>query len=407
MSGMQHLSSTTPGCAPSPERDARYQRCPNCNRPNDVSTCAEGQKITCRECGVRFSVDSATAARTPTPPPDLLRSPHTAKLPAFRISGYRIKGVIGQGGMGVIYLAEQESLSRDVAIKVLAEKWAGQEVILQRFHREAAALANLRHPNIITIIDKGESMGQPWFVMEYIKGKSLRDLIDRGPLNLTDWESIIIQICRSLEHAHAHAVVHRDIKPENILIDHMGNVKLADFGLAALVDPQRATDNMTRSQVAMGTFNYMAPEQRRNAKTVDRRADVYSLGVVMYEMLTGFLPEREYRPPSTVNPQVPPAIDDVIARCLATDPDGRFETAQKLKEAVRAACSRLKISGVPRSNPEAPGTPPAEARPEIRRRLNGRRSRPIMAERRVQAAVLATAVLMTFSTIVLLLVRAV
>ncbi len=314
------------------------QKCPNCTRLNDVSVFVSGQRVACHFCGFRFTVQRSGSEADNAPAPEPL-SPEDAEIlrQAPRINGFDIYKVIGQGGMGVIYLARQRSLERDVAIKVLSEKWRNQDVILRRFHREAAALANLSHPNIITIIDKGDVDGQPYFAMEFIKGVSLRTVIERGPLAGKDFISYMMQICRGLSHAHRANVVHRDLKPENILIDGYGNVKLADFGLAALVDPELGSDNMTKSRVAMGTFNYMAPEQRQNAKTVDARADIYSLGVVMYEMLTKQLPVGAYRPPSEMHSTADDRFDHIVTRCLAANPELRYATVDEVMAALQEA----------------------------------------------------------------------
>jgi serine/threonine protein kinase len=323
-----------------PRKDptVNVQKCPNCARLNDVSVFVNGQRVACHFCGIRFTVqrNANPEANLPFAEPVSAEEADILKL-APKVPQYDIYRVIGQGGMGVIYLARQRSLERDVALKVLSEKWKDQEIILRRFHREAAALANLSHPNIITIIDKGEVDGQPYFVMEYIRGHSLRTVIDRGPVNSKAFVGYVSQICRGLSHAHKANVVHRDLKPENILIDNNQNVKIADFGLAALMDPEMVSDNMTKSRVAMGTFNYMAPEQRQNAKTVDKRADIYSLGVIMYELLTKSLPVGAYRPPSEVHPAADARFDAIVTKCLAASVDNRYDTVDEVKNAIREA----------------------------------------------------------------------
>ncbi|GAB4291116.1 MAG: hypothetical protein Kow0090_04480 [Myxococcota bacterium] len=312
-----------------------YQKCPNCGRLNDVSIFVSGQKVSCHFCGIRFEVHRTDPGVKLESPPPLTKQEMELLKKAPKIHGYEIYSVIGYGGMGVIYLARQSSLQRDVAIKVLSEKWVGQEVILRRFHREAAALASLSHPNIITIIDKGEIEGQPYFVMEYIKGRSLRNVINRAPVKTDAFVGYIVQVCRGLSHAHERKFVHRDLKPENLLIDSNNNIKIADFGLAALIDPDLSSDHMTKSRVAMGTISYMAPEQRKDAKSVDFLADIYSLGVVMYEMMTRTLPMGAVRPPSQVHPEADPRFDELIIKCLDPDPKARPESAEKVKDTVR------------------------------------------------------------------------
>jgi len=334
-----------------------YQKCPNCGRLNDVGIFISGQKVSCHFCGIRFEVHRSDPGVKLEQPPPLSKHEMELLKKAPKLVGYDIYSVIGYGGMGVIYLARQSSLQRDVAIKTLSEKWVGQEVILRRFHREAAALASLSHPNIITIIDKGEVEGQPFFVMEYIKGKSLRNIISRAPVKPETFVGDIVQICRSLSHAHEHCFVHRDLKPENLLIDVNNNIKIADFGLAALIDPDVSSDHMTKSRVAMGTISYMAPEQRKDAKNVNHLADIYSLGCIMYEMMTRTLPMGAIRPPSQVHPDADPRFDELILQCLDPDPKARPESAEKVKETAREALAGDNMSKRPQTGQMAQISP--------------------------------------------------
>ncbi|OVE78987.1 hypothetical protein BVY01_03900, partial [bacterium I07] len=201
------------------------------------------------------------------------------------ISHYNILTKLGEGGMGVVYLAEDTKLDRKVALKFLPSQMTKDKNAVERFKREARAAAALNHPNIVTIHEIGEHEGQTFIAMEHVDGHSFREEIEKGPLGVEKVVNIVKQICEGLDKAHKADIVHRDIKPENILIDHDGRVRILDFGLARM----KGVSKLTKESSTLGTVKYMSPEQLRGEE-VDHRTDIWSLGVVMYEMLTGDVP---------------------------------------------------------------------------------------------------------------------
>ncbi len=241
---------------------------------------------------------------------------------------YRLSEVIGQGGMGTVYKGVHLHLNRDVAIKVLPRHLAKDPEFLNRFKREARALARLKHPHIVPVHDMGVQDGSFYFIMEFIDGANLRQLMETGGLTPEKALSIIPSLCDALEYAHAEGVIHRDIKPENILIDREGRVRIADFGLARVLHGESDTSHHTRTNMLMGTFNYMAPEQKQSS-AVDHRADIYALGVVVFEMLTGELPEGRFDPPSK-KVELDVRIDDVVLRALQNKPESRYQRASQM-----------------------------------------------------------------------------
>lgn len=260
-------------------------------------------------------------------------SPPTPEELGKLFPNLEIQALIGSGGMGAVYKARQPELDRLVAVKILPQVTENSEAYEQRFIREARALAKLNHPNIVTVFDFGKSQGLYYFVMEFVDGVTLRDVITGGQLTAKDALAIVSQLCDSLQFAHEEGVVHRDIKPENILLDPRGRVKVADFGLAKLTGSDATSDNLTGTHQVMGTMRYMAPEQLSAAKTVDHRADIYSLGVVFYELLTGELPLGWFAPPSK-KVAVDVRLDQVVLRTLESEPSRRYQQASELKSAV-------------------------------------------------------------------------
>lgn len=261
--------------------------------------------------------------------------------------GYRVEGVIGRGGMGVVYKAAQLSLGRPVAIKVLPAEFAERPQFLERFHREVDVLSKLSHPNIVTVMERGEVDGRPYLVMEYIDGTSLRELIAKGPLPRHEALSIVRTVLGALEHAHGRGIVHRDIKPENVLIAPGGIVKVADFGLSRLLGPADRT-RLTHTHLMLGTFEYMSPEQREKAKEADERSDLYAAGVVLYEMLAGELPIGAFDKLSVKRPgDCDSRLDAIIERSLNKEPGKRYQRASEMGDA---------LSGVltPAPSPSAP-----------------------------------------------------
>ena len=253
---------------------------------------------------------------------------------------YQILRKLGAGGMANVYLAEDQELGRRVAIKILNDRHANDEQFVERFRREAKNAAALSHPNIVSIYDRGEAEGTYYIAMEYLDGRSLKELIlSRGDAPIAVVVEYARQILSALRFAHRHGIVHRDIKPHNVLVDGEGRVKVTDFGIA-----RAGTSQMTEAGSIVGTAQYLSPEQARGAD-VDQRSDLYSLGVLMYEMLTGEVPfsgdtpveiamkhlSQTPVPPSVKRHDVPRELDMVVMRTLAKDPDDRYQSADDME----------------------------------------------------------------------------
>jgi predicted Ser/Thr protein kinase len=260
------------------------------------------------------------------------RAPTPAELQPL-LPQLEILELLGQGGMGAVYKARQLSLDRLVAVKVLPAVVGADPAFAERFQREARALGRLNHPHIVAIYDFGQASGLYYFLMEYVDGVNLRQAMRAGELRPEQALRIVPQVCEALQYAHDEGVVHRDIKPENILLDKRGRVKMADFGLAKLLGIGPGELTLTGTRQAMGTLHYMAPEQVEGARSVDHRADIYSLGVTFYEMLTGELPLGRFPLPST-KAAVDIRLDDVVLRTLEKDPDRRYQHASDVKTEV-------------------------------------------------------------------------
>jgi tRNA A-37 threonylcarbamoyl transferase component Bud32 len=243
--------------------------------------------------------------------------------------------LLGQGGMGAVYKARQRKLDRLVAIKILPSEWGCDPAFAERFAREARAMARLNHPHVVAVHDFGDASGHYFLIMEYVDGANLRQILATGRLQPAQALPLVAQICDALQYAHEQEIVHRDIKPENILIDKRGRLKIADFGLAKLLRRSRNEFTLTGSRQVMGTLDYMAPEQRTTPQAVDHRADIYSLGVVFYEMLTGELPLGRFAPPSEKAP-VDGRLDEVVFRALEREPDRRYQRISAVKADVES-----------------------------------------------------------------------
>jgi serine/threonine protein kinase len=256
--------------------------------------------------------------------------PAPAEL-AARIPNLEVLELLGHGGMGVVYKGRQPLLDRLVAIKVLRPDLQADDGFQERFLREARTLALLRHPYIVTVYDVGKSDQLNYLVMEFVSGVSLRQMLADRSIAERDALEFVPQMAEALQHAHEAGVVHRDVKPENVLIDARGRVRLVDFGLATLFGPQapRTPDD---DRVA-GTLGYMAPEQFTMPEAVDHRADIYSTGVVFYEMLAGQLPRVDRLPPSRIaasNPQ----LDPIVLRAIERERERRYQEARLLQAEV-------------------------------------------------------------------------
>ncbi len=271
---------------------------------------------------------------------------------------------LGRGGMGVVYKARQPKLNRLVALKILAPEKGDDPKFAERFQREAQALARLNHPNIVTVHDFGEADGLYYLLMEYVDGVTLRQLLQTRKIAPEEALSIVPKICEALQFAHELGVVHRDIKPENVLLDKQGRVKIADFGIAKLVGADGPRPSLTEEQSVIGTPHYMAPEQVEKPQLVDHRADIYSLGVVFYEMLTGELPLGKFQPPSK-KVQVDVRLDEVVLHALEKEPELRYQTAAQFKTGVETISS----SSSPGRGTAASPARPARARGRLRAAL--------------------------------------
>ncbi len=295
----------------------------------DVELPAHGDKIRCPSCGALFRVPSLE---------DGEELPHPDTFP-----GYKIRAIVGHGGMGTVYRAIQLSMDREVAIKVLLRKYSTVPRFVARFDREAAALAALSHPSIVAVIDRGLIDGMYYLVMEYVCGRTLRYYIKNELLSVERSVAVAIQVCQALEAAHAEGIVHRDIKPGNILVQDDGSVKVADFGIVHMIERQDHTEQERRSR--LGTAKYMAPEQRGTGEVIDPRADVYALGVTLHEMLTGTLPTAQ--PPSALNKLVPPALDSIVEQALEEDRDQRFQSATEMRDTLVVLLDSMRLDQTP------------------------------------------------------------
>jgi serine/threonine protein kinase len=235
--------------------------------------------------------------------------------------------------MGAVYKARQTALDRLVALKILPPGAAGDAGFAERFNREARALGRLNHPHIVAVHDFGQVGGQPYLVMEFVDGPNLRQVEQAGRLTAAQALEIVPQICEALQFAHNEGVVHRDIKPENILLDKKGRVKITDFGIAKIVGAPSGQGSLTGAKDVLGTPHYMAPEQVEHPQAVDHRADIYSLGVVFYELLTGELPLGKFQPPSK-KVQVDVRLDEVVLHTLEKEPERRYQHVSEVKTDV-------------------------------------------------------------------------
>ena len=272
------------------------------------------------------------------------------------ISHYQIESLLGRGGMGEVYLARDTNLGRPVAVKLLPASFVSEPNRLRRFHQEARLASSLNHPNIVTIYEFGEADGLRFLVTEYIAGHNLRELLRESPLNLLHAIDIAAQTANALAAAHEAGIVHRDIKPENLMLRNDGYVKVLDFGLAKVADEKQRQEMLpsrlqvtTRPGMVMGTVSYMSPEQARGQQ-VDARTDIFSLGVVLYELVTGQPPFKGETPSHTIVaiiendpppladfvPQAPAQLQAIINRALAKKPADRYATSRAMLDDLRA-----------------------------------------------------------------------
>ena len=331
-------------------------KCPQCGTPLPENAPAG----LCPNCLMALNLktetaftDDTPAAQPPLPPEQI--APHFPQL--------EILECLGRGGMGVVYKARQKTLNRLVALKLLAPERVRDAKFAERFTREAQALAALNHPNIVTIYDFGQAGGFYFLLMEFVDGVNLRQLLRTRKIAPEEALAIVPPLCDALQFAHDRGIIHRDIKPENLLLDKVGRVKVADFGIAKMLGTVNggcsgggtaAPENATQS--AVGTPGYSAPEQKTDPQRVDSRADIYSLGVVFYEMLTGELPGKRLEPPSS-KVQIDVRLDEVVLRALEQKPELRYQQVSEVKTMVET------IATTPRTFAES--APTSDSLPKV------------------------------------------
>ena len=313
---------------PLPQKRA-VQRCPNCDIRCDVSLFVDGALARCGHCNVRFEVQ-----REKTPPPPVPQQAKTPEGPFPALEGFAVHERIGVGGMGEVFRCTRESDQRPVAVKILTAQMAAVPDYVRRFGREAAAMAQLDHPGIVRLLGRGKAGAHVFIAMELIEGVSLRLWAHTHRPTARQLAKLLAQVAHALAYAHARAVVHRDLKPDNVLVTQDLRTKVLDFGLAGL--HADGAECLTQSHVAMGTANYMAPEQRKDAKRADHKADIYSFGVMTYELLTGELPVGKFPPPAKMVQGLDPRWDGLTERCLELDPAARPHSALELAHALEA-----------------------------------------------------------------------
>ena len=316
--------------------------CPKCG-----NQLPEGASGVCPKCLLSAGLENASQDHSFPPTMDSPRSgePFVAPIPrelAANFPQLEIIELLGRGGMGAVYKARQRGLDRIVALKILPPEVGRGLTFPERFEREARALARLNHPHVVTVHDIGRTADDLYyFTMEYVDGVSLRYALKAGSLAPQEALAIVGQICDALQYAHDAGVVHRDIKPENILLDRRGQVKIADFGLAKLLGDD-ADASLTHTHQVMGTLRYMAPEQMEGTHHVDHRADIYSLGVLFYELLTGELPIGRFAPPSK-KVHVDVRLDEVVLRALEKEPELRYQQVSEVKTGMEAIYGQMPL----------------------------------------------------------------
>jgi serine/threonine protein kinase len=295
----------------------------------------------------------------PAVPPVEQAPPQAAPAPATqrRIGKYIVQRELGRGGMGAVYLAEQPGLGREVAIKELILSAVADPIALKRFMQEAQVMARTSHPNLVQVHDLEQIGDANYIVLEFVRGKSLRDALNQGALPLPQTFAIMHGVLQALDYAHKRAIVHRDMKPENVLLSDEGDVKVADFGIARLMDDSGAGSTATKTGTTVGTPQYMSPEQVASSK-VDGRSDLYSAGIMFYELVVGQPPftasdadgpftlmakhvQAPPKPPSVLRPGLDMGLEEMILKALSKRPEERYQTGQDFDEAMTRIADRV------------------------------------------------------------------
>src|SRR6266516_4785142 len=316
-------------------------RCPKCRS----ALPADAPEGLCPVCAFRGALELEPGAARPLVPEQ--------QLPR-QFGEYQLLEEIARGGMGIVYQARQLSLNRLVAVKVLLSGPLASATDLQRFRAEAEAVANLQHPNIVAVHEVGEHAGQPFFSMDYVEGTCLSELVREQPLPAPRAAGYVQTIAEAIQYAHDHGVLHRDLKPSNVLIDHAGQPRIIDFGLAKRLssDPQLSAinDPLTRTGHVLGSPNFIPPEQAAGKRgAIGPHSDIYSLGALLYHLLTAQPPfsaataheivhqvlNSEPVGPRSLNPRVPRDLETICLKCLEKDPHRRYRTAQELADELR------------------------------------------------------------------------
>ena len=356
------MSIAVPAKAPASKQESYLQTCKGCQHEFRAPAKLVGKDVPCPYCRRTITI----VGPAPVANED--------KLVGKEIGGCRLLKRLGAGAMGVVYAAEQVSMGRQVAIKMLSSKASADPEVVQRFQREAKLCASIRHPHVVAVYDCGMEKGVHYLIMEWVDGCSFAGLIEENfHLPWRDGAAYVIQIARALEHAHGQGIIHRDIKPANVLIDSSGVAKLADLGLAKQIDAEGDANGLTMQGVAMGSPAYMPPEQIRSARDATPISDLYALGASFYQAITGKLPFdgrsatevmtkvlRETAPRvETIIADIPPGISWFIDKALSKDPKDRCQSAAEFiaeLEIILAAPTKIPAKGAKAKAGAKPGS---------------------------------------------------
>src|SRR5713226_2330232 len=348
-------ASGVPSWAPKPQQSAQESAAENA--PSGPTPAAAPAPYVSDVAATMRLIPVPPPSTPPPPIPALITTPPAAQPGERYIGKYRVKGELGRGGMGAVYLAEQPGLGREVAIKELIPSAAADPVALKRFLQEAQVMARSSHPNLVQVHDL-ELMGNVnYLVLEFVRGRSLRDWLIKSAIPPPQVFAVMHGVLQALDYAHRHAIVHRDMKPENVLLSDDGMVKVADFGIARLTDDSGAGSTATKTGTTVGTPQYMSPEQVASSK-VDGRSDLYSAGIMFYELVVGQPPftaseadgpftlmakhvQAPPKPPSVHRPGLDMGLEEMILKSLSKRPEERYQTGQEFDDAMSRVADRL------------------------------------------------------------------